>query len=152
MDYKFNNKNGDEIKVFLPKLELDVETMKQIKNLADNPTLNHPRFMPDTHKGKGCCVGLTSIIKDGLIPNYVGGDIGCGISCYPLNITIDEKKYPKIDKLIKERVPMGTGIVNNEDISRDEDWDELFDKCNLQFKKFTKFITRIQRYLSKCLF
>ena len=41
--------------------------------------------MPDCHASVNCCVGFTSEIKDRVIPNIVGGDIGCGISSYPLN-------------------------------------------------------------------
>ena len=74
MEFSFMNSKKEEVKVFLPEEELDKETLKQIKNLSNNPTVNHPRFMPDTHKGYGCCVGFTSLIKNGLIPLYVGGD------------------------------------------------------------------------------
>ena len=63
MNFSLKNKKGDESKVFLPKMELDTETMKQVRSLIDHPSLNHTRFMPDVHKGMGCCVGLTSIIN-----------------------------------------------------------------------------------------
>ena len=48
-----------------------------------------------------CCVGFTSEIKDRVIPNIVGGDIGCGISSYPLNKN-KKKQYKKIDQMVKE--------------------------------------------------
>ena len=66
-------------KVFLPREEIDEETIKQIEKMSNEPTTNHARFMPDCHKSSGCCVGFTNLIKKGLVPSYVGGDIGCGI-------------------------------------------------------------------------
>ena len=36
---------------------------------------------------------MTSQIKDKVIPQIVGGDIGCGISCYNLQKVIKEKHY-----------------------------------------------------------
>ncbi len=41
--YIFKHKEK-EIKVFLPKLEIDKETMKQIKNIADTTVLTNMRF------------------------------------------------------------------------------------------------------------
>ena len=64
-----------ESKIFLPKEEVDEETLKQINIMVDEPTTNHARFMPDCHKSSGCCVGFTNMIKKGVVPNYVGGDI-----------------------------------------------------------------------------
>jgi len=132
MEYKFNNSKGDVVKIFLPEEEIDKDTIKQIKAIVENPSLKHVRFMPDAHKGNGCCIGLTSIIDKGLIPNYVGGDIGCGISIYSLNVEINEKKYSKIEKMIKDLVPMGQGNINKLDKTREEDWVELYEKCNKQ--------------------
>lgn len=45
---------------------------------------NQIRIMPDTHAGKGCVVGTTMTIKDKIVPNLVGCDIGCGMSAIKL--------------------------------------------------------------------
>ena len=37
------------------------------------------RLMPDIHAGAGCTVGTTITIKDKVVPNLVGVDIGCGM-------------------------------------------------------------------------
>jgi tRNA-splicing ligase RtcB (3'-phosphate/5'-hydroxy nucleic acid ligase) len=130
--YTFITKNNKEVKVFLPEKEIDTETKKQIQAISNNPTSHHIRFMPDSHKGHGCCVGFTSIIKNGIIPNYVGGDIGCGLSCYPLKFTLREKKYPKIEQNIRNYVPMGNGHnkVHSNDITLESDWKWLYDQSN----------------------
>ncbi len=99
-----------ESKIFLPKEEVDEETLKQINIMVDEPTTNHARFMPDCHKSSGCCVGFTNMIKKGVVPNYVGGDIGCGILSYNSGLKLREKNYPKIEKIIRDVVPMGENV------------------------------------------
>jgi RNA-splicing ligase RtcB len=37
------------------------------------------RIMPDCHTGVGCVIGTTMTIKDKVVPNLVGVDIGCGM-------------------------------------------------------------------------
>lgn len=37
------------------------------------------RIMPDVHAGKGCTIGTTMTIRDKVVPNMVGVDIGCGM-------------------------------------------------------------------------
>ena len=37
------------------------------------------RIMPDCHAGKDCTVGTTMTVKDKVVPNLVGVDIGCGM-------------------------------------------------------------------------
>ena len=37
------------------------------------------RIMPDVHAGKGCTIGTTMTVKDKVVPNIVGVDIGCGM-------------------------------------------------------------------------
>ena len=37
------------------------------------------RMMPDVHAGAGCTIGTTMTIKDKIVPNLVGVDIGCGM-------------------------------------------------------------------------
>lgn len=66
---------------------LDNATKEQIESF-----LNHPAFakrkiviMPDTHYGKGSCVGFTMDLGDYVIPNIIGVDIGCGIMATKLS-------------------------------------------------------------------
>ena len=131
-EYVFHTKkDGKEVKVFLPEEEIDKESMQQIKSISENPILNHIRFMPDAHAGTGCCVGLTTLIDEGILPNLVGVDIGCGISCLPIDIVMKEKKLEKLDKMIKENIPMGKGKINIRNITEESDWEDLFRKSNV---------------------
>jgi RNA-splicing ligase RtcB len=61
--------------------------------------------MPDCHAGKGSVIGFTATIKDYVIPNIVGVDIGCGIEAYNLGkIQID---FEKLDHHIRKHIPSG---------------------------------------------
>lgn len=60
----------------------DNETISQLTTLLDQEFLkdNQIRIMPDCHSGKGCVIGTTMTLKDKVVPNLVGVDIGC-IDC-----------------------------------------------------------------------
>lgn len=66
------------------------------------------RLMPDIHAGAGCTIGTTMTIKDKIVPNLVGVDIGCGMEV----IRVKEKRMElqKLDKLIYEKIPSGFSI------------------------------------------
>ena len=69
---------GDS-KIYLCKESIDIETLELIKKMNTSPALNNIRVMPDCHSSTYCCVGMTSLIEDKVIPQIVGGDIGCGV-------------------------------------------------------------------------
>ena len=53
--------------------------------------------MPDCHAGKGCTVGTVIKIKDRVVPNTVGVDIGCGmLVCALGSVDIDLEKLDKV--------------------------------------------------------
>lgn len=98
--------------VFLDKEELygDINTIKQIRKMVAHPAVEHARIMPDCHFGVGCCIGFTSKLTDKIVPNFIGGDIGCGIVCYPLegyDLSTD-KRVERAERCIRETIPMGT--------------------------------------------
>ena len=63
------------------------------------------RIMPDVHAGKDCTVGTTMTIKDKVVPNLVGVDIGCGMLVAKLKDKFIE--FGKLDKVIKTKIPSG---------------------------------------------
>ena len=66
------------------------------------------RIMPDTHAGAGCTIGITMTIKDKIVPNLVGVDIGCGMFVSMLEkIKVD---FDKLDKVIRSYVPSGFDV------------------------------------------
>ena len=66
------------------------------------------RLMPDIHAGACCTVGTTMTVRDKIVPNLVGVDIGCGME----TVRIKEKhiELQKLDKLIYEKIPSGFNI------------------------------------------
>ncbi|MCL2026088.1 MAG: RtcB family protein [Leptospirales bacterium] len=63
------------------------------------------RLMPDVHAGAGCTIGTTMTIKDKIVPNLVGVDIGCGMETVVLR---DESvELQKLDKAIRRLIPSG---------------------------------------------
>ena len=120
--------------IYLPKDKIDNETLSLAKNMTKSPVFNNIRIMPDCHTSSYCCVGMTSLITDKVIPQIVGGDIGCGISCYNLNKVLKEKQYAKIDNAVKLLVPMGERN-HKIPITNDEMMQSIYDKCNIKLKK-----------------
>lgn len=65
------------------------------------------RIMPDVHAGSGCVVGFTADLKDKVIPNIVGVDIGCGMSFAKIK---GQLELAKLDVIIKENIPAGMNV------------------------------------------
>lgn len=64
------------------------------------------RIMPDTHSGSSCVIGTTMTVKDQVVPNLVGVDIGCGL--YVAKIKKGVKlNFDKLDRIIRNRIPSG---------------------------------------------
>lgn len=77
------------------------KAVEQVQELCDQPFLHDAkiRIMPDYHAGKGCVIGTTIVLKDKVVPNLVGVDVGCGVHVTKLApIDID---FQKLDDTIK---------------------------------------------------
>lgn len=64
--------------------------------------------MPDIHAGAGCTIGTTMTVKDKIVPNLVGVDIGCGMEV----VKVKERRLElqKLDKLIYAKIPSGFDV------------------------------------------
>lgn len=97
-----------EAKVFTDTLEPSAEEL--IKTFCDQPysAQSKIRIMPDVHAGKGCTIGTTLTVKDAVVPNVVGVDIGCGM----LTVKLNEKRIdlPKLDSFIRQNIPCGRDV------------------------------------------
>lgn len=89
---------------------IDETSEIQIRKLCDQEFVKGSkiRIMPDVHAGAGCTIGTTMTIKDKVVPNLVGVDIGCGME----TILIEEKELDleKFDNLIYEKIPSGMNV------------------------------------------
>ncbi len=95
----------NEAKIFTDNME---ETaIEQIKNLLNHPAFSDTkiRIMPDVHAGAGCVIGFTSTLKNRVVPNLIGVDIGCGVRAVNIGkVNID---FADLDRFIKEKIPFG---------------------------------------------
>jgi len=91
--------------IYLPESNIDSETKQLVKKFSNSEVFDNIRVMQDYHVSSYCCVGMTCQINNKVIPQIVGGDIGCGISCYNLNKVVKEKQYAKYDNLVKNIIP-----------------------------------------------
>lgn len=80
------------IKIWLKDISrLEGSCLEQAYHLAQLPFLHKwVCLMPDTHTGKGMPIGGVIAVKDVIIPNAVGVDIGCGMDYIPTNILVEE--------------------------------------------------------------
>ena len=101
-----------DLKIFTDNIE--PEALNQIYTLIKQPAFADckVRIMPDVHAGKGCVIGFTADLGDKVIPNIVGVDIGCGMLCCEIGkVDID---YAKMDSVIREHIPAGRAVRNEE--------------------------------------
>ena len=65
---------------------IEDEAVDQIRRMCDSEFTegSRIRIMPDVHAGRGCTIGTTMTVRDRVVPNIVGVDIGCGM--YTVNL------------------------------------------------------------------
>jgi RNA-splicing ligase RtcB len=101
---------GKHTKAIVYTDAIEEEAIAQITNILDQPMMEgvKVRIMPDTHKGAGICIGYTATLNDYIVPNFIGVDIGCGVSAIPLiNNNIS---FPDLDRFIRENIPSGHDV------------------------------------------
>lgn len=128
----------NEAKVFTDVI--DDGAISQIQAMCDSQIFEglKLRIMPDVHAGAGCTIGTTMTIKNKIIPNMVGVDIGCGMEC----ALLEEKDIDlaKLDALIYERIPSGINVrASRHPLAKQIDLNQL--KC-------ARFISKGRAYQS----
>ena len=79
---------------------LDSEAVSQLYGLlnAVSSEGSDVAIMPDGHPGGSCLVGFTQRFADGaetrIVPNFVGGDIACGVFAWPIG-----REAPDLNRL-----------------------------------------------------
>ena len=86
---------------------LDEKAREQLSRVCDAEHFSQCkiRVMPDVHAGVGCVIGFTMALKDKVVPNMVGVDIGCGM--YLCQLQEKEIDYAMLDSAIRSKVPSG---------------------------------------------
>ena len=117
---------------------IEDEAVEQIRRMCDYEFTEGAsiRIMPDVHWGKGCTIGTTMTVRDKVVPNLVGVDIGCGI--YTVGLGKGEIDLVRFDEAA-HFIPSGRNI-----------WDgrqEKFDLLGLRCYRALKDTKRIARSL-----
>ena len=117
---------------------IEEEAVEQIRRMCDYEFTEGAsiRIMPDVHWGKGCTIGTTMTVRDKVVPNLVGVDIGCGM--YTVDLGKGEIDLARFDEAT-HFVPSGRGL-----------WDgrqEKFDLLGLRCYRALKDTKRIARSL-----
>ena len=117
---------------------IEDEAVEQIRRMCDYEFTEGAsiRIMPDVHWGKGCTIGTTMTVRDKVVPNLVGVDIGCGM--YTVDLGKGEIDLVRFDEAA-HFVPSGRNL-----------WDgrqERFDLTALRCYRALKDTKRIARSL-----
>lgn len=114
------------------------EAIEQIRRMCDYEFTEGSkiRIMPDVHAGKGCTIGTTMTVKDKVVPNVVGVDIGCGM--YTVNLGNVDIDFEKLDTAA-HYIPSGMDVW--------EGRQERFDLQQLRCYRELKDTKRLERSL-----
>ena len=130
--------NGKENTAICYAVQAEDDTIEQIRRMCDYPFTSGSkiRIMPDVHFGKGCTIGTTMTVKDKVVPNIVGVDIGCGMLTVSLGKTdIDMERLDEAAHYI----PSGRDVWSGRQ--------EKFDMTELKCNRLLKDTRRLQRSL-----
>ena len=102
--------NYANAKIFTDDVEAYAEA--QIKMICDDPVSSGSkiRIMPDVHPGQVGTIGLTMTIGERILPNLLGVDIGCGVTCARVNGK--QIELQKLDSVIRKSIPSGFRVRN----------------------------------------
>lgn len=110
---------------------VDEKSLQQIQVLCDQEFTKGAkiRLMPDVHAGAGCTIGTTMTIKDKIVPNLVGVDIGCGMETLIIHKDSEaSKKFDPaiLDTIIRKNIPCGYDVRKFTHKYVDEvEWDNI---------------------------
>ena len=107
--FELNGKYG-KCKVFTDNCE--TSAISQLTQLLNQECIKNSqiRIMPDCHSGAGCVIGTTMTLKDKVIPNLVGVDIGCFAG--DTEVWCSAGFYKTIKELAERDEPLMTDTFN----------------------------------------
>lgn len=114
---------------------IESEAISQILELCNQDFVKDSNIciMPDTHAGAGCTIGTTMTIKDKVVPNLVGVDIGCGMLTIKLaDTSID---FAKLDATIRQYIPSGSSIRQDITLMSNIEYMRCLNKANINVSR-----------------
>lgn len=100
---------GKHNKAKVMTTNIEQQAIDRVRNMTNLDYLKDTNIvmMPDVHEGKGCAIGTTIMFENHndmmISPSYIGVDIGCGISMYPLG-RLDNIDLEKLDAYIHKNI------------------------------------------------
>lgn len=110
---------------------VDEKSLQQIQVLCDQEFTEDSRIrlMPDVHAGAGCTIGTTMTIRDKIVPNLVGVDIGCGMETLVIHKDSEASRNfnpAVLDTIIRKNIPCGYDVRKFTHKYVDEvEWDSI---------------------------
>ena len=119
---------GYDVKIFTDNVEKSA--IEQIKQLLSIDVFSNCqiRIMPDVHTGAGCVIGFTGNLRDKVIPNIVGVDIGCGILVQPFQC-LKEIDFHVLNEFILRAIPSGRNHRSDEYIPLSQKYMERYSEA-----------------------
>ncbi|MDE7326502.1 MAG: RtcB family protein [Lachnospiraceae bacterium] len=98
---------GNYAKAIIFTDDVEEYAQAQIKMICDNPVSQGSkiRVMPDVHPGQVGTIGLTMTVGERILPNLLGIDIGCGVTC--ALVKGKQMELQKLDSVIRKNIPSG---------------------------------------------
>ena len=92
----------------------DAGTIAQLEAMAASVACADSKIaiMPDGHLGKGCVVGSAISFTDKIVPNFVGVDVCCTVSMWPIDRDLVD--FAAIDAAVHAHVPNGYSVRAHE--------------------------------------
>lgn len=143
-----SDKQKHPIKAWLKeKDDIDSVCLSQSINLSNIPfAFKWIALMPDTHQGYGMPIGGVLALKDHVIPNAVGVDIGCGVTYAETNLSLEELDESKKDKIISKimkRIPVG--FNHRDEAIQDEAILKFIEDSEYDYKKINTLYSEIDK-------
>jgi tRNA-splicing ligase RtcB len=100
-----------KVPIYSWAVDLEDSAMQQAVDIANHmPVHDHLALMPDSHMGMGMPIGGVMPLIEGIAPNAVGVDIGCGMLAVRTSLTdIDIEDHKSIRNLLWKSIPTGFG-------------------------------------------
>ena len=101
---------GDYAEAVIFSEDVEDTALSQIKKLCNQRAFKDTkiRVMPDVHAGAGCVIGFTAELKERVVPNLIGVDIGCGV--ISVRIGKLDINFDSLDYFIRHNIPSGFKI------------------------------------------
>lgn len=95
--------------------QVEPNLIEMYQELGNHPAFQGPiRGQPDSHWSAYGPVGFSMPLENTVVPNVVGGDIGCGLTAWNMGeVPTNENALLTADFEIRQLVPMGLGVVHD---------------------------------------